>query len=254
MQFKKRFNLVERQEIVDKAHDCLRTKQGLRGSQYLLDSRNLSKETVKTFKLGYIPLHVNHQLKGRIILPIYDPSKNLIAVSSRAVGKSDFLPVYWHEQYEKSFYLYGIDNASSAMRKFGFVVVVEGQFDQLSLFNSGIKNVVALCGNKMSEVQLSIMYRYCDEIVLLLDTDENQAGQKGAEKVMQKATFKHGERSLGSFPPPLYAEQPILTQRKIASLSFEENIDPDEFVQKYGIDKLKEKIKEKVYALRKHDC
>jgi len=249
MQFKRRFSLVEREEVVDKASRCLWSDSGKPGREYLLEKRGLSEETIKDFQLGYIPDFVKHQLRGRVIFPIFDPSKNLVAVSSREIFKSEkhFLPIYWHESYQKPFYLYGIENAFKNFRKAKFAIVVEGQFDVLQLHNHGIHNVVGLSGNKMSEVQISVINRYCQEIVLLLDKDENQSGQHGADKIVAESVFElqtslDGEKM--NFPVPWQQQRDFLTsRRKILSVTLPENSDPDEFVRKNGVMELRKIIK-----------
>ncbi len=241
-EFKRRFSLVEREEIVTKAHQCLWTKPGKPGLEYLIDRRKLSESVIREFQLGYIPIDVSHQLKGRIIFPLVDPSGNLITVGSRNVTGKSFLPVYWHESYEKPFYLYGIQQAKSSLRKHGFVLIVEGQFDVLQLYNHGIHNVVGLSGNKLSDVQISVMQRYCDELIILLDTDENKAGQLGASKIAQSGAYEY---NTPLFPKPLFNEPQIMANRHFVSVSLPENSDPDEFVRNHGIDKLKKIVQEK---------
>lgn len=251
MEFKKRFSLVERDEVANKACRCLWSDSGKPGREYLLEKRGISEETAKEFQLGYIPIFVKHQLRGRVILPLFDPSKNLVAISSRSIFTSEknFLPVYWHESYQKSFYLYGIQNAHKAMRRANFTIVVEGQIDVLQLHNHGIHNVVGLCGNKMSDVQISVINRYCQEIVLLLDKDENLSGQRGAEKIFAASIWElqmslDGEKM--SFPIPWHQQgvrEP--EHRKISSIILPENSDPDEFVRKHGVMELRKIIKGK---------
>ena len=247
---KRRFSLVEREQIVDKAHRCLWTNSGAPGREYLTSQRGLSEQTIREFQLGYIPTFVTHQLAGRIILPLFDPSGNLITVGSRAIEvNAGFLPVYWHESYEKTFYLYGIHLARKAIRQFGFSLIVEGQFDVLQLHNHGVHNVVALCGNKMSDVQISIIQRYCRELVLLMDADENKAGQMGTEKILaQSAAYDYTDRSweVANFPVPLNStESQIMASRPIMSVELPENSDPDEFVRSHGIEALKKIVKGK---------
>ncbi len=250
MQFKRRFSLVEREEVANKASRCLWSDSGKPGREYLLEKRGLSEETAKEYHLGYIPGFVKHQLRGRIILPIFDPSKNLVAISSRSifVSEKNFLPVYWHESYQKPFYLYGIQNAHKAFRRANFAIVTEGQFDVLQLHNHGIHNVVGLCGNKMSEVQISVINRYCQEIVLLLDKDENLSGQRGAEKIVAASAFEL-QMSLDprKMPLPSWTQQRkiLADHRRIFSIILPENSDPDEFVRKYGDRELRKIIKGK---------
>jgi len=255
MGFKKRFDLVERDEIFKKSFQCLWAKSGKDGREYLLGKRGLSEETVKKFQLGYLPFFVKHQLKGRVILPLFDASKNLIAIGSREIlkPKKRFLPVYWHESYQKTFYLYGIDNARKELRRCNFAIVTEGQIDVLQLHNHGIRNVVGLCGNKMSDVQISVINRYCHEIVLLLDKDENLSGQRGADKILNNgnATLSYCKLRLSldgekmKFPAPWNQQQNLLTKsfstmyRNLLSVTLPENSDPDEFVRKHGSKELK---------------
>jgi len=235
--FKKRFSIVEREVIVEKASKCLWTDSGRSGLKYLKEKRKLDDDVIKEFKIGYMPRFLDHQLNNRIILPIYDSSNNLIAISSRMIDNSNSpLPVYWHESYEKSFYLYGINNSKLAMSKLDYTIVTEGQFDVLQLFNHGIRNVVGLCANKMSKVQTSVVYRYSKFIVLMLDNDRNQAGQNGAKKIINNK-YQFGTKGYYSSS---------FSYENIVNLVLPELGDPDEFLQKYGVDKLKKLIEGKV--------
>jgi len=118
----------------------------------------------------------------------------------------------------------------------------EGQFDALRLHDHRLSNTVALCGTKLSDIQLSMIYRYCEEIVVILDTDENKAGQVAAKKVREKITYPGVKRD--RFFIDQYATQ-------IETLIFNENLDPDEYIRKYGIKQLKGLIRHKVEELRK---
>lgn len=249
-EFKRRFSLVEREEIVNKAHHCLWTDAGKPGKEYLV-KRGLSEETMIEFKLGYLPDFLDHQLGGRIILPLFDPSNNLIVVGSRAIESGGFLPDHWHESYEKMFYLYGIERARESLRRHKFALVVEGQFDVLQLHNHGVKNVVGLCGNKMSDVQISVIQRYCTEIVLLLDADQNRAGQMGAHAILAESAaydYSNVQFEASSLPVPLSTSDPqIMASRPILSVTLPEHSDPDEYVRLHGIAALKKIVKEKRY-------
>jgi len=240
---KRRFDLFEREQLAQKSHECLWTDDGKPGLAYL-QNRKLSTDVIKTFKLGYVPRFVNHQLRGRIIIPLYDPSANLIALGSRSVfSNDDLLPVYWHESYEKNFYVYGIHLSKQFIRKYHFAIVCEGPFDFLQLYNHKVRNVVSLWGTNLSDVHISVIGRYCNEIVMLLDTDENRSGQKGAEKAVQAARVElsdadgYGER----FSYSRNTVTPFI--RRLYSVSFEENCDPDEYVRKHGIEALKQRIR-----------
>lgn len=246
-----------RDEIVEKSSRCIWTKQGEPGRKYLLEQRELSEKVVRDFRLGYMPRFLGHQLRGRIILPLYDPSGNLIIVGSRAIDSGGHLPVYWHESYDKQFYLFGMNRARDSIVRHRFCVVVEGQFDVLQAACHGVENIVGLCGNKLSKVQISVIERYCDDIVLILDTDSNQAGQQGAACVMAANQYMWGAKNrLGDgskwcdFPVPPSLNSFSFLSRSVVSAAFPVNTDPDEFIRSQGIDKFKTIVKDKLSELR----
>lgn len=225
--FKTRFNKAERQELLEVSQESLWSKNGEVALKYLMDKRCLTAEVVRRFDVGFLPVELgsSYPLLGRLIFPIYDPSDNLIAISSRRIiDVSDGLQAYWHESYEKSFYLYGLHFAKSYLRKWGFATVVEGQFDVLQLQCNGLYNAVGLLGTKMSDVQLSMAYRYCDKAVLILDSDENLAGQSGAEKIIS-ASKKNAIAHHGGI-----------------EAVYLDHGDPDEYVRSHGIEALKSLI------------
>ena len=226
--FTSRLSVSDRQNLLNKSQQCLWLDEGKPGLDYLIQTRKLSPEVVRLFGLGYVPHDVKHPLAGRIVFPLYDPSGNLIVLTTRhiAVNKT-FLPIYWHEQYEKSFYVYGCNIAKQYIRQQGWGILVEGQFDVMQLHNHGITNVVGLCGTALSSVQLYTIRRYANEVVVLLDCDVNEAGQRASEKIL-KTTYGH----------------------KVVSVMLPIGVDPDDLVKKYGTSKLIRVMNEKLNELR----
>jgi len=241
MQIRARFNENERVDLLDKAQRCLWTKEGKPGLDYLLGRRCLSEDVIRQFRLGYVPAHVRYQMAHRIIIPLYDASSNLIVLTSRLVD-DEFespLPKHWHESYEKGFYLYGVDIAKEHIRRLGFCVLCEGQFDVLQAHKNGIRNAVGLCCTKLTDWQFSIIRRYCDEIILVLDADDNRTGQKATTKLLQRDQFDLNAQ-----------ESSFKVGWKIESVDLELGTDPDEFLRKYGGTKMKEMIQDKILSLR----
>lgn len=257
--FKRKFNLVEREEIVTRSEKYLWTNGGKEGLNYLTQNRKISEDTIRKFRLGYVPKNNKHQLCGRIIFPVFDSSNNLIAISSRFIfgAEKTPLPVYWHESYEKSFYLYGLNLAKQAIIKAGFVIVTEGQIDVLQFHANGVENVVGLCANKLSDVQLASAYRYCDEVVLVLDRDANYAGQKATENAMKKPMQAQSglldKKYLTHFNKrDVYLNQSNspFAKRKMIAVEFPMDIDPDDYIKKYGIDAMRRIISSRLKELR----
>lgn len=252
--FKSRFSDAERAELLTKSQNCIWLQEGRPGLLYLREHRRLSDEVIKEFGLGFIPHDVHHQLAGRIIFPLYDSSGHLITLMSRHIGEGKTgLPGHWHEHYEKSFHLYGIDKAKIHMRHWRFVVVVEGQVDALQFHNHGVKNVVALCCTNMSTIQLSLIHRYCDEIVLVLDSDSNRAGQSGTQKIMNR-TLEKGFVLIDSKGETEKRSTGTGVSYKITSVLLPEGMDPDDYIKTYGIQAIKQLIRESLTKMRGKQC
>lgn len=253
---KKRFSLIERDEIVKRSINCLWSDYGKEGRAYLIEQRKISESCLKEFSIGYVHGKSQHQLKDRVIFPIYDASDHLIAIGSRSIKNQDGMPAYWHESYEKQLYVYGINITKKHIHEAKYAIVVEGQFDLLKLYCNGFKNVVAICGTQMSDVQVSVIQRYCDDIVLLLDVDKNEAGQKGVAKIVENSkvfpVFVDCSKFPSNFPLPLSLFNNTFNAgtRNLIVASLPENCDPDEFVDKYGANKLKEIIESKLHELK----
>jgi len=69
------------------------------------------------------------------------------------------------------------------MREERSVVIVEGYFDHLALYRSGIRNVVATCGTALTKGHFQLIKRYADKVYLLFDSDS--AGRKATLRAME---------------------------------------------------------------------
>lgn len=243
MKIRRVFDSIERKEILEKSQQCLWSETGKPALDYLCGQRQLSEQIVRSFQIGFVPHSVRHQLRGRVILPLFNPSGVLVAISARKIDdfESPLPPPYWHEGYEKSFYLYGIHNAIPSIRKWQFVNVVEGQFDVLQMHNHGITNAVGLCCHFLSAMQYAILNRYCEEIILIMDKDENNAGKKGVEKALNDML----SFGFDNYPTREY-------RHKLSFVEFSYNTDPDEFLREHGANELRSLIKPKLREIRKN--
>lgn len=160
-------------------------------------------------------------LRNRFIFPIYSTQGDLLAFGGRAFG--DEMPKYInspeHILFKKREVLYGLFLSAKYIRSKDYVIVVEGYMDFLSLYQAGIKNVVATLGTALTEGHARILKRYTKNIILLFDGDE--AGKKATEKSL-----------------------PILLQESlyVKTLSLDEGVDPDDFINQFGAEEFIKKI------------
>lgn len=217
-----------------------------------LHKRAVTEETVKQFRMGYVPdtwrsltdylegsglsLKLAEQaglvtagkegsfydrFRGRLIFPIENIFGEIVAFGGRILGEGE--PKYLNSPetpvYIKGKNLYGLNKAKEAIRQSGFCLIVEGYFDAISLWNAGVRNVVATLGTALTRDHLELLRRYTQNVVALFDPDT--AGRKALDRSL--------ELFLGA---NMHARALILP----------EGYDPDDFIKKYGKEKLDELI------------
>lgn len=167
---------------------------------------------------------VYDKLAGRIIFPIFSPNGRVVAFAGRTlIDKPDSAKYINSPEsliYVKGRVLYGLSHSKDEIRKANRAIIVEGYMDLISLYQNGIKNVVAVSGTALTDDQAQLLSRYTKNVVLLFDADT--AGINASLRSIE-----------------------ILLKRdfdvKIATLPAGE--DPDSFVNKFGNDHFKEIIK-----------
>ncbi|PYJ90702.1 MAG: DNA primase [Verrucomicrobia bacterium] len=124
------------------------------------------------------------RFRGRIMFPICNDVGEVIAFSGRLLedeqGAAKYLNSPETGLFRKGSVLFGLDKTKRALIEANCAVVCEGQLDLISLFESGITNVVAPQGTAFTESQARILKRFVNEVVLCFDADT--AGQKAAER------------------------------------------------------------------------
>ena len=146
------------------------------------------------FGVGLAPAFVPdafRAMRSRIVFPIYDAEKMLTGFGARRIDNglpdaaADSSPKYINTAndglFDKSRTLYGIHRATEAIRKEGFVFMVEGYKDVLAMHAAGFYHTVALCGTALTDGQAEILSCYTSCLHLLLDGDG--PGQKAAAKI-----------------------------------------------------------------------
>ncbi len=233
------------------SENLLKSKEGEIARNYF-EKRNIKPKTQKIFGLGYaLPVwdaFVNFcrennidlakakklglidakeggkfydKFRGRIIFPIFSPNGRVIAFGGRILEKSDKAAKYLNspesEIYLKRKSLYGLYHSKEEIRKLDKAILVEGYMDLISLYQYGIKNVVASSGTSLTDDQARLLSRYTKNVVVIFDADA--AGQKASMRsieILLKQDFD------------------------VKILALPENEDPDSFVNKFGKEEFEE--------------
>ncbi len=136
-------------------------------------------------KLGFISSNDNFLFKNRIMFPILNFRSETIAYGGRALD--DFGPKYLNSSdsvlYKKNRNLYFTKDFISSVKKKGYVFLVEGYFDVLSLNQLGYSNSASPSGTALTIQQLEAVSRYTNKILLCFDND--LAGLKATERVLE---------------------------------------------------------------------
>ncbi|MEE8417684.1 MAG: toprim domain-containing protein, partial [candidate division Zixibacteria bacterium] len=141
-----------------------------------IKASDLEKAGLAIKKEGYYD-----RFRNRLMIPIRSIAGRVIGFGGRVLPGDDS-PKYINspetEVYKKGRILYGLDVSKNETRVKNEAVVVEGYFDLITMYQSGIKNVVAASGTGFTAEQAALLARFCERVVLLYDSDS--AGVKAA--------------------------------------------------------------------------
>ena len=227
----------------------LNTAAGKEAREYL-NNRNINEEVIKEFQIGlalkkdmlskiltqkFKPTEVlKSGLIGkndygyydlfydRIMFPLYDLDGNPVAYSGRIYNRQDnskYFNTRETEIFKKGELIYNYHRARDEARRKNQVIVMEGFMDVIRAYTIDVKNVIATMGTAVTDVQANLIKRMAKEIILCFDGDEAGA----------KATMACSNELLKIGVTP-----------KIIRL--ENNLDPDEYIQKHGKEAFRKKI------------
>ena len=161
--------------------------------------------------------------RDRVMFPIFNVSGKVVAFGGRMLksAKPENTNVYnpkhintaETEVYHKSQVLYGISHAKPDIRKNDVCYLVEGYTDVISLYQAGIRNVVASSGTALTKEQVQLVKRFTENMVILYDGDAAgiKAAIRGLDIVLEQG---------------MNVKLVLLPDRE----------DPDSFVKKNGTD------------------
>lgn len=210
---RKKARMKEALELATKYYQfCLSKNKSV--CEYVFYKRNMNKKTVLDFRIGYAPKGKDNLVKflkskgytisemkdagllnqyngdlfkGRMMIPFFDNTGNIIGYTGRIVGDGE--PKYLNTPetllFNKSRFIFGLTQAKEFIRRSGYVVIVEGNMDVISSHQAGVPEAVATSGTAMTEQHLKILSRLTDDIRLAYDGDD--AGVKAAERAINLA-------------------------------------------------------------------
>ncbi len=183
------------------------------------------------------------RFRHRLMFAVSDTQGRVVAFSGRALRelpqkdettKKDPPPKYVNSPespvYTKGNLLFGLFQARHAIRQDDACVIVEGNFDVVSLHARGLQNVVAPLGTAFTEEQAKLLRRYTGRVILCFDGDA--AGRK--------ATRASREPCRAAGVSVRVAMMPHMFQNWRA----EHGVDPDALAREKGIDAVKHAITE----------
>ena len=197
--------------------------------EYVLKKRAFSKETALTWRLGYSPVNgsalvsflkdkgfTQNEIKlagltnqrggdmfrGRLQIPLCDPSGRVIGFTARLLADDPQAPKYINTPatplYDKSRHVFGLHLAKESIRKSKFAVLAEGNLDVIQSHQAGVRQVVATAGTALTEPHLKALSRLTGDIRLSFDAD--RAGMEATERAIPIAAKVGVQLSIITIP------------------------------------------------------
>ncbi len=231
----------------DYFHSRLLESGGERAREYLKE-RGVDRTVAEEFRLGYgppswdglagflakrgFPLDMAFRagllnkrdgggyydrFRERVIFPIFDTRGRPIAFGGRAMDGKE--PKYLNSPdsplFKKGETLYNLHNARQYISKEGYVLVVEGYFDLITLYRYGFKHTVATMGTALTVSNIRRLKGYAKEVYMLFDADD--AGRKAVSRML-----------------PIFLEESA--QARVVFIP--RGMDPDDFLKREGAEAL----------------
>lgn len=132
------------------------------------------------------------RFRGRVIFPIYNQSGKVIGFGGRTLSTDKNQAKYLNSPetliYNKSSTLYGLNIAKHAIVANDMCYLVEGYTDVLSMYQSGIQNVVASSGTSLTTDQIRLIKRYSQNVTVMYDGDDAgiKASFRGIDMILEQ--------------------------------------------------------------------
>lgn len=122
------------------------------------------------------------RFRDRVMFPIRDHHGAVVGFTGRLLVEKEHQGKYVNTPqtalFDKGALLYGLNRAKVAIKKEKSVVIVEGQMDVITAHQFGFEHTVASSGTALTDIQLQLLKRYTDTIIMAFDQDS--AGRAAA--------------------------------------------------------------------------
>ena len=220
-----------------------------------LKKRGISKEAIEEFQIGFVPETSDYynnlskkfneqeilqtgifyknekynkfvnRFHSRIIFPIRNIIGDVIAFGGRIIQNkktAKYINSPETEFYKKGRHIFNLDKAKSVPNQNQEVIIVEGYMDVISVYSTGIKNVVSNSGIALTENQINLIWKFFSHPIVCLDGDSS--GQKAALRIAENLL-------------PYIKEN-----NKIGFVAMSKGMDPDDYIREKGKDSFEKLI------------
>ena len=229
----------------------LNTKLGVEAKSYL-NKRHFDDALIKRFQIGYAPidpilyqsfsklgfLEIDMVKSGlviessghfdrfndRIMFPLHNQQGDVVGFSGRIYKPTQHDSKYMNSPESDIFIkgqtLYNYHLCKEAVKKEGFVYLLEGFMDVIAMYKAGIENTLAIMGTALTNGHIQALRRLTSTVYLCLD------GDRAGQVAMNKAAAQLEEAGFN-----------------VKLIILPDGKDPDEIYETYGKEGLIEVLK-----------
>ena len=164
--------------------------------------------------------------RGRVLLPIHSISGRVLGFGGRTLKNDKKVAKYYNSPespiYNKSEILYGLYFSKGAIIKYDECLLCEGYTDVISMFQSGVENVVSSSGTSLTREQIRLVKRYTKNLTILYDGDAAgiKASFRGIDLILEEGL-------------------------NVQVVLFPDGEDPDSFAKNHSLTEIQEMISSK---------
>jgi DNA primase len=201
------------QVAADYYHEVLVHHRAGEPGRLFLAARGVTEEDQQRFHLGYAPEGVRRDnltryltkhgaaqeeiiaaglgradktdfFRRRLVVPFRDEGSRWIGFGGRSLGSDQpkYLNTRSTDVFDKSRVLFGLHLAKDAVARERRAVLMEGYFDVVGAHRAGVVTAVSVSGTALTEVQVRLLRRFADEVIICFDADP--PGQLAARRAV----------------------------------------------------------------------